>query len=42
MDAPWIVMDSSLAKEAWDWVPQTQIEQLLNEIAIHANATPVG
>ena len=40
MDAPWIVMDSSLAKEAWDWVPQTQIEQLLNEIAIHAECNP--
>ena len=40
MDAPWIVMDSSLAKELWDWEPQTQIEQILNEIAIHAESNP--
>ena len=40
MDAPWIVMDSSLAKEVWDWAPQTRIEQILNEIAIHAESNP--
>lgn len=40
MDAPWIVMDSSMAREAWDWVPQTQIENILDEIAVHAEQNP--
>ena len=40
MDAPWIVMDSSLAREVWDWAPQTQIEHILNEIAVHAENNP--
>ena len=40
MDAPWIVMDSSLAKEVWDWAPQTQIREILEEIANHAEENP--
>ena len=40
MDAPWIVMDSSMAREAWDWAPQTQIESILDEIAVHAEQNP--
>jgi CDP-paratose 2-epimerase len=39
-DAPWIVMDSSMAREAWDWAPQTQIENILDEIAVHAEQNP--
>jgi CDP-paratose 2-epimerase len=39
-DAPWIVMDSSVARDAWDWKPQTQIEHILNEIAVHAENNP--
>ena len=40
MDAPWIVMDSSLAKEAWDWSPETKIQKILEEIAAHAEENP--
>jgi CDP-paratose 2-epimerase len=40
MDAPWIVMDSSMAREVWDWTPQTQIENILDEIAVHAEQNP--
>ena len=36
MDAPWIVMDSTTAQNAWNWKVQTNIEQILNEIANHA------
>ena len=40
MDAPWIVMDSSLAQDAWNWKPQTQLENILNQIAVHAENNP--
>lgn len=36
-DAPWIVMDSSLAEKAWDWRPQTNLGEILDQIAEHAN-----
>ena len=36
MDAPWIVMDSTTAQNAWNWDVQTNIEQILDEIADHA------
>jgi CDP-paratose 2-epimerase len=41
MDAPWIVMDSTTAQNAWNWRVETKIEDILNEIAQHAeeNAT---
>src|SRR5215467_13336529 len=34
-DVPWLVLDSSLAKEVWNWAPQTSIEAIWNEIAEH-------
>jgi CDP-paratose 2-epimerase len=40
MDAPWIVMDSSVAMKAWGWNVQTNIEQILEEIANHAEQNP--
>ena len=40
MDAPWIVMDSSAAHNAWDWGIKTNIEQILDEIADHAEKNP--
>ena len=40
MDAPWIVMDSSLANKAWDWSPKTKIQEILEEIARHAEKNP--
>jgi CDP-paratose 2-epimerase len=41
MDAPWIVMDSTTAQNAWNWNVEIKIEDILNEIAQHAeeNAT---
>jgi len=40
MDAPWIVMDSTTAKNAWNWSVKTKIEQILEEIANHAEKNP--
>lgn len=40
MDAPWIVMDSSVAKNAWNWGIKTNIEQILEEIADYAENNP--
>jgi CDP-paratose 2-epimerase len=39
-DVPWLVLDSSLAKEVWNWAPQTPLETIWNEIASHAEANP--
>jgi len=40
MDAPWIVMDSTTAQNAWNWSVKTEIEQILEEIANHAEKNP--
>ena len=40
MDAPWIVMDSSVAQNAWNWQPRIGIEQILEEIASFADDNP--
>lgn len=40
MDAPWIVMDSTTAQNAWNWHVETKIEDILNEIAQHAEENP--
>jgi CDP-paratose 2-epimerase len=40
MDAPWIVMDSTTAQKAWNWSVKTEIEQILEEIANHAEKNP--
>ena len=40
MDAPWIVMDSSMARETQDWTPKTTLNEILEEIAKHAEANP--
>ena len=40
MDAPWIVMDSTVAQNAWNWSVRTKIEQILDEIADHADQNP--
>jgi CDP-paratose 2-epimerase len=37
-DLPWVVMDSKSAREVWDWVPQTPIEDILDEVAKHAES----
>jgi CDP-paratose 2-epimerase len=40
LDAPWIVMDSSLAKKSWNWSPKIKVEEILDEIANHADKNP--
>ena len=40
MDAPWIVIDNALAEEFWDWKHTTTLEQILEEIAQHAENNP--
>ena len=40
MDAPWIVMDSSLAQNIWNWKPKIGINQILEEIASFADDNP--
>lgn len=39
-DIPWMVLDSSHAQEIWNWVPQTPTRDILEEIAVHAEANP--
>lgn len=35
-DIPWMVLDSTLAERQWEWRAATTIEQILDEIAEHA------
>jgi len=39
-DIPWIVLDPSRAMETWNWQPVTPLEDILEEIARHAEANP--
>jgi len=39
-DIPWLVMDYSLATDIWGWKPQTSLNAILNEIALHAEQNP--
>ena len=39
-DVPWLVMDSRLARETWGWTPSRSLDQILEEIAEHAEAHP--
>lgn len=39
-DIPWLVMDSSLADQMWNWRPQTSLNEILDEIAVHAEQHP--
>jgi CDP-paratose 2-epimerase len=39
-DVPWLVMDSRLARNTWDWQPAIGLEEILQEIANHAEAHP--
>ena len=40
MDAPWIIMDSTVAQKAWNWSVKRKLEQILDEIADHAEKNP--
>jgi CDP-paratose 2-epimerase len=39
-DLPWMVLDSSRAKKAWDWAPSMKVGDILEEISAHAEAHP--
>ncbi len=39
-DIPWIVLDSSKAHDLWDWTPMNPANQILEEIAGHAESNP--
>lgn len=39
-DCPWIVLDSSLARNNWDWYPRIGLQEILNEVADHAESHP--
>jgi CDP-paratose 2-epimerase len=39
-DIPWMVLDSSAAKTAWDWSPLTPRDKVLEEIADHTEKHP--
>jgi CDP-paratose 2-epimerase len=39
-DLPWVVLDASLAAEAWGWSPRRGTREILEEILRHAEAHP--
>ena len=39
-DIPWMVLDSARAKRQWNWQPTVRVEQIVEEIAQHAEAHP--
>ena len=39
-DIPWLVLDSSRAKKAWNWKPKIGLQEILNEIAGFADKNP--
>ena len=36
-DLPWVVLDHALASQVWDWQPQSTTDDILTEIAEHAD-----
>jgi CDP-paratose 2-epimerase len=39
-DVPWLVLDSAAAATEWDWRPKISLEDILDEIACHAEQHP--
>ena len=39
-DIPWLIMDSAKAGAVWGWQPQTSLNAILEEIALHAEQYP--
>ncbi len=39
-DVPWIVLDSSRARDIWNWTPERTTEDILEEILSHATQHP--
>ena len=39
-DIPWLVMDCTRARDVWGWCPEVGIQEILEEIASHAEQHP--
>jgi CDP-paratose 2-epimerase len=39
-DVPWLVLDSSRARQGWGWQPEKSLEAIWAEIAEHAEQNP--
>jgi CDP-paratose 2-epimerase len=39
-DVPWLVLNSERVGKTWDWRPTTSMEEILTEIALHAEGNP--
>jgi CDP-paratose 2-epimerase len=39
-DIPWMVLDSALASQVWGWQPVKSLDEILTEIALHAQSHP--
>jgi len=39
-DVPWLIMDSAPARQLFSWSPRKSLQQILTEIAAHAEANP--
>ena len=39
-DLPWVVLDSTLARQTWSCEPKTKLQEILQEISLHAEANP--
>lgn len=39
-DLPWVILDHALATRTWNWTPQLSADDILEEIARHAEANP--
>ena len=39
-DLPWVILDHALSTRTWNWTPQLSADDILEEIARHAEANP--
>ena len=39
-DVPWLILDSDRAQKEWDWRPRHVVDEILTEIALHAERNP--
>jgi CDP-paratose 2-epimerase len=39
-DVPWLVLDTTLAQQNWEWSPSVNLDTILDEIAGHAELNP--
>ena len=39
-DIPWFIVDNKTVGETFHWAPRRKLNEILEEIAVHAEATP--